>query len=90
MKITVKINKTFDEGKIRAIATATFEDSYSVHGIKIINGDKGRFMAMPSERWENKDGETKYQDVFHPINSDARKALENEVFAAYEAFTTQQ
>ena len=90
MKITVKINKTFTEGKIRAIATATFEDCYAVHGIKLIDGDKGRFMAMPSERWENKDGEVKYQDVFHPIHADARKALENEVFAAYEAFTAQQ
>ena len=66
MKITdVRIRKVEKEGKMRAVVSITIDDEFVVHDIKVIEGEKGLFIAMPSRRAA--DGE--YRDIAHPINS---------------------
>ena len=84
MVIIAKVQKTFENGKVKAICDVTLEGSYTVHGVKVIEGERGLFVAMPSTSYTYKNGDKKYQDVFHPINSDARKALIESVLIAYE------
>jgi len=88
VKTTVKIRKAFEaaDSKIKAIASITLDDLFVVHGVKLIETDKGRFLAMPSENWQNAQGENMRKDVFHPISQDARKQLEKAVFEAYEGY----
>ncbi|HPE95752.1 MAG TPA: SpoVG family protein [Bacillota bacterium] len=85
MKITATIRKVLDRGMVKAIADATIDDAFAIHNIKIIDGEKGMFMSMPSDKWTNKDGETKYTDIVHPVNSEARAQLFKAVSDAYEA-----
>ncbi|OGO92847.1 MAG: hypothetical protein A2Y17_10470 [Clostridiales bacterium GWF2_38_85] len=84
MNIKVKITKLGVSEKVKAIADAVIADSFAVHGIKIIENEKGVYIAMPNERWTTKDGETKYTDIFHPVNQEARAELQKAVFAAYD------
>lgn len=90
MKTTVKIRKVFDaaDSKIKAVASITLDDLFVVHGVKLIETDKGRFCAMPNENWQNAQGENMRKDIFHPISQDARKQLEKDVFEAYEGYLT--
>ncbi len=69
-----------DEPKLKAFANVTFDDSFVVRGIKIIEGDKGLFVAMPSKK--GKDGV--YRDIAHPVTNDMRKKIEGAVLAQYE------
>lgn len=85
MKITASIKRIPDRGSIKAIADATIDDSFAIHGIKVIDGEKGTFMSMPNDKWTNKDGETKYTDIVHPISAEARAQLFKAVSEAYEA-----
>ncbi len=86
MKINVKIRKTFDNtGALKAIASVTLDDMFAVHGVKIIETDKGGFMAMPEEHFKDKDGNDARRDIFHPISSDARSVLEAAVIDAYKS-----
>lgn len=88
MNIRVKVNKILgQEGKVRAIVSVTLDDAFTIHGIKVIQTEKGRFLAMPNQSWKPKDGETRYQDIFHPITSEARRQLEQ---AVYEEFGVKQ
>ncbi len=89
-QISVKIQKLFDEGsKIRAVASATIGGVFAVHGIKVIDSDKGLFMSMPSSSY-TKGNETKYQDIFHPVTAEARQALSDSVMNAYEKALAEQ
>jgi len=69
-----------NEDKLKAFANVTFDNSFVIRGLKIINGNKGYFISMPSKR--RPDGT--YQDVAHPINSEMRRTLERMVLEAYE------
>jgi stage V sporulation protein G len=81
MKITdVRVRKINSEGKMKAIVSVTFEDSFVVHDIKIIEGQNGLFIAMPSRKMP--DGE--FKDIAHPINSETRNLVAEAVFKAYE------
>jgi stage V sporulation protein G len=82
MKVDVKIYKTKGEGAVKAFATVTLDDAYAVRNLKIVDGTKGLFVAMPSEPIE-RDGKQEYRDTFHPVNSDARKVLVDAVMDAY-------
>lgn len=85
MKINVKIRKLFkDAGALKAVASVTLEDEFVVHGVKVVESDKGRFMLMPSESFKKKDNKEVSYDVFHPVNSTARSEMQAAVFAAYE------
>lgn len=70
-----------DCGNLKAVASVTFDDSFVVHDIKVINGDKGLFIAMPSKR----DGEGNFKDIAHPINSETRYMVQEAVLDKYEA-----
>lgn len=89
--ISVRIQKLFDEGnKVRAVANVNIGGSFAVHGIKVIDSEKGLFVSMPSNSYKNGSGETKYQDIFHPITAEARAALSDSVMDAYDKAVTEQ
>ena len=82
MEITdIRIKKVASEGKMKAVASVTFDNAFAVHDVKVIDGPEKLFVAMPSRR--TPDGE--YRDIAHPINSDMRNMLESKVLAAYDA-----
>ena len=85
MKITAVIKKTFDTGKVRAIADVTLDGAFAIHGLKLIESDKGMFVSMPYSQWKDKDGNLKNTDIVHPITADARSELYHAVHDAYKA-----
>ena len=91
MKVNAKINRLIDkpDSGVRAIASASFDGYYAVHGIKVCSGEKGLFISMPSTSFTNSSGEKKYQDTFHPITKGAREALNASVLNAYKAALAQ-
>lgn len=81
MQITdIRVRKTYDEGKMKAIVSVTFDDQFVIHDIKIIEGDNRVFIAMPSRKMPN--GE--FKDIAHPINLETRVEIQNKVLEAYE------
>ena len=81
MQITdIRVRKLTKEGKMKAVVSVTFDDVFVVHDVKVIDGDKGLFIAMPSRRA----GDGEYRDIAHPINSDMRDRLQSEILAKYE------
>ena len=81
MQITdIRVRKIQGDGKMRGMASITIDDEFVVHDIKIIEGEKGFFIAMPSRR--SKEGE--FRDVAHPIKSETRTQLQNIILKAYE------
>ncbi|BAK47134.1 MAG: septation regulator SpoVG [Lachnospiraceae bacterium] len=85
MNITdIRIRKIDKEGKMKAVVSITIDDVFVVHDIKVIEGEKGLFIAMPSRR--NAEGE--YRDVAHPINSETRKYIQDLVMDKYEEMLT--
>lgn len=80
MKITdIRIRMVDASGKLRAVASVTFDDMFVVHDMKIIEGVGGLFIAMPSRRTPN----GTFKDVAHPTNSEARAWIQNSVLDAY-------
>ena len=69
-----------DEAKLKAFANVTFDNAFVIRGLKVINGNSGYFVSMPSRK--RKDGT--HQDIAHPINNEMRKMIEDKVLAAYE------
>lgn len=81
MNITdVRVRKVAKEGKMKAVVSVTLDDEFVVHDIKVIEGDKGLFIAMPSR----KSAEGEYKDIAHPINSSTREHLQSIIIDAYE------
>ncbi len=81
MDITdIRIRKVNADGKLKAYVTVTFDDSFVVHNVKIIEGENGVFIAMPSRK--TKSGE--YKDVAHPINTSFRTRLQDRILEEYE------
>ena len=89
--LSARIQKLMDnpESKVKAIASVNIGGEYAIHGIKVIDSEKGRFVSMPNDRWTDGDGNTKYKDTFHAITAEARTNLANTVMAAYEQALTQ-
>ncbi len=80
MNITdVRVRKVAKDSKMKAVVSITIDDVFVVHDIKVIEGEKGLFIAMPSRK--STDGE--YRDIAHPINSDTREVLQNLILNAY-------
>ena len=81
MEITdIRVRKINKDGKMKAVVSVTFDNEFVVHDIKVIEGDKGRFIAMPSRK--TLDGE--FRDIAHPINSDTRDRIQKTVLEKYE------
>ena len=80
MKITeVKVYPVQDSGKLKAYATMVFDDAFIIRDLKIIEGDNGLFVSMPSRR--RKDG---FRDIVHPLNSETRQNVENAIIEEYK------
>ncbi len=80
MQITdVRVRKVTKEGKMKAVVSITLDDEFAVHDIKIIEGEKGLFIAMPSRK--TTDGE--YRDIAHPINSETRDRIQKIILEKY-------
>lgn len=81
MQVTdVRIRKVETESKMKAIVSITFDDEFVVHDIKIIEGQSGFFIAMPSRKM----GEGDFRDIAHPINSEARGKIQDAIMEKYE------
>ena len=81
MNITdVRLRKVGEEGKLKAIASVTFDDEFVVHDIKVIDGQNGLFIAMPSR----KIGNGEFRDVAHPLSSETRNKIRDAIFEENE------
>ncbi len=81
MQITdVRVRKVSKEGKMKALVSITLDNEFVVHDIKVIEGDKGLFIAMPSK----KTGDGEYRDIAHPINSETRDKIQGIILEKYE------
>lgn len=81
MEVTdVRLRRVQTDGRMRAIASITLDHEFVIHDIRVIDGNEGLFVAMPSKR--TPDGE--FRDIAHPINSSARTKLQEAVLTAYE------
>lgn len=80
MQITdVRVRKISSQNRMKAIASVTFDDVFVVHDIKVIESDKGLFIAMPSRKVPN--GE--FKDIAHPINTETREEIQAAIIAKY-------
>ena len=80
MEVTnVRVKKIENKNRLKAIATITFNDSFVIHELRLIEGRNGLFVAMPSKR--NAQGE--FRDLCHPITKELRQMIEESVIAAY-------
>ena len=80
MRITdVRVRKVTKEGKLKAVVSITIDVEFVVHDIKVIEGEKGLFIAMPSKK--ALDGE--YRDIAHPINSGTREKIQDTILEKY-------
>ena len=81
MQITdVRVRKIAAEGKMKAIVSVTFDNEFVVHDIKVIEGQNGLFIAMPSRK--TPDGE--FKDIAHPINTQTREKIQRSILEEYE------
>ena len=81
MTITdVRVRKVDKEGKLKAVVSVTIEDCFVIHDIKVIEGDHGLFIAMPSRKM----GEGDFRDIAHPLKSETRNMIKEAIFAEYE------
>lgn len=80
MKITeVKVYPVQDSGRLKAYATMVFDDAFIIRDLKIIEGDNGLFVSMPSRR--RKDG---FRDIVHPLNSETRQTVEDAIIEEFK------
>ena len=87
MEITdVRVRKVTKEGKMKAVVSITIDDEFVVHDIKVIEGEKGLFIAMPSRKAS--DGE--YRDIAHPINTETRERIQGAILEAYEKAVSEE
>ena len=87
MQITdVRVRKIAKDGKMKAVVSITIDSVFVIHDIKVIEGEKGLFIAMPSKK--SADGE--YRDIAHPINTETRSMLESIILDEYEKSALQE
>ncbi len=82
MQVTdVRIRRIQTDGKLRAYVSITFDDSFVVHDLRIIDGRKGMFVAMPSKLLPNGN----HKDIAHPINTEVREMIQSAVLKEFQA-----
>lgn len=87
MNIKVEIKKVIDdELPTKAFADVVIDDSVVIHGVRLIEKNGGRYIAMPTASWTNIQGEKITRDVVHPISSSARKTIVDAAFGAYDTY----
>ncbi len=86
MKITdVRIRKITNETKMKAVVSVTFDNEFVVHDIKVIEGEKGMFIAMPSRKTVNEE----FKDIAHPINASTRDMMQEAIIEEYQKAAAQ-
>lgn len=81
MNVTdVRVRKVTKDGKMKAVVSITLDDEFVIHDIKVIEGERGLFIAMPSR----KTTEGEYRDIAHPISSDVREKIQTIILKGYE------
>jgi stage V sporulation protein G len=86
MEITdVRVRTIGEEGKLKAIVSVTFDDEFVVHDIKVIEGQNGLFIAMPSRKMSEGD----FRDIAHPLTSETRNRIKDAIFEKYDAVTAE-
>ena len=85
MKIAAKIDRIIDKpgSKLKASASVTLDGLFAVHGIKVVDTEKGLRATMPSSTFTDKNGVTKYSDIFHAITPEGHAAISRSVLSAY-------
>ena len=87
MQVTdVRVRKITKEGKMKAVVSITLDDEFVIHDIKVIEGEKGLFIAMPSRRT----GDGEYRDIAHPINSETRMRIQEIILKEYEVILKEE
>lgn len=87
MNITdVRVRKVNDEGKMKAVVSITFDDEFVVHDIKVIEGQSGLFIAMPSRKM----GEGDFRDIAHPLTSETRNKIKEAIFEEYDKLVAEK
>ena len=81
--IQARIDHITGYEKVKAFASANIGGVFAIHGLRVVDREKGLFVAMPSTSFQ-RDGKTEYQETFHPVSGEARKALNDAVLEAYE------
>ena len=86
MTIGVKIDRIMDNPKsaVLAVASLTLDGAFAVHGLRVMNSQKGRFVNMPSVSYQDREGKTQYSDTFHPVTKQARDYIQAAVLKAYD------
>ena len=81
MQITdVRVRRLTDDGKMKAVVSITIDNEFAVHDIKVIEGENGLFVAMPSRKTANEE----YRDIAHPINSEVRNYVQTKILEKYQ------
>jgi len=81
MEITKVSIRSVEMNKVKAIASITIDDQFVVHDLRVVEGEKGLFVAMPSRKLPNGD----FRDIAHPINSETRERIQEAVIAEYKS-----
>ena len=83
--ISVRIDRLvdYDNSKLKAIASVNIGGAFAIHGLRVIDSQKGLFVQMPQKSFQ-RDGKTEYSDIFHPITAEALSELNSKVLEAYE------
>lgn len=85
MTVEAKITKIFDDDKPgKAYAKVVLDNSFVIHGVRVVENEKGLFVAMPRDRRTMQDGTVRRYDICHPVNSETREAISQAVLAAYK------
>lgn len=84
IQVRVKIDKLFDdESKNLKALASVYLDDFAIHGFKVLNGENGLFLCMPSTAYTDKNGVVRYDDIFHPTSKEVRDSLSTKVLEAY-------
>ena len=88
--ISVRIDRLvdYDKSKLKAIVSVNIGGAFAIHGLRVIDSQKGLFVQMPQNSFQ-RDGKTEYSDIFHPITAEARSELNSKVLEAYEQELTE-
>ena len=78
----IKIRKTMNDGRLRAVVSITIDNEIAIHDIKLVQGDERMFVAMPSRREES----GTFRDIIHPISATVREKIEEQILDAYNNY----
>ena len=83
MKIKARINRMVSGDRVKAIASVSLDGQYVVKGLRVVDGNKGLFVAPPQSSYKDGEGNTKYSDIFFPISNAGKSNLQDAVLNAY-------